>query len=283
MPKTRVHAALAACLLAATALPAQAIIMRHDVDEARYRALAEPYRPVLVLLGINAQNDGAPLLYSGMGTLIAPDWVITAAHAAARIDPHHKLATAKGEHYVFVSGRGYKVARVIIHPQWTGDDDTLHDIALVQLARAVNDPHPACLYDKADEQGQVVTLVGTGYAGNGRDGPVENADGVLRAATVKVDEAAQTRLKWLFRPPGDPATTPLEGISGPGDSGGPALIVTAKGACIAGVSSSQEREIDPTKPDSDNGSGRYGVREVYSRVSAFLPWIRQAMASAPPP
>lgn len=58
-----------ACAVAPPA--AQAIIMRHDVDEARYRDLGETHRGVLVALALPAQ-DGSPLLYNGMGTLIAP-------------------------------------------------------------------------------------------------------------------------------------------------------------------------------------------------------------------
>lgn len=59
--------------------------------------------------------------------------------------------------------------------------------------------------------------------------------------------------------------TPLEGISGPGDSGGPALIETADGLRVAGLSVAS----------SGRPKGRYGALEFYSRVSPQVTWIRE--------
>jgi len=71
---------------------------------------------------------------------------------------------------------------------------------------------------------------------------------------------------------------PLEGISGPGDSGGPTLI----DLCVAGVSSAQRVVIDVDDEGRETGGpGRYGVIEVYTRVSSYLPWIRAATARLP--
>jgi secreted trypsin-like serine protease len=90
----------------------------------------------------------------------------------------------------------------------------------------------------------------------------------------------------MFRKPDDPRTTPLEGISGPGDSGGPAFITVNGKPCIAGVSSNQRIELSgpPPKDGSPGGNGedvqgRYGVTEVYTRVSKYVSWIRQTMSA----
>jgi len=61
----------------------------------------------------------------------------------------------------------------------------------------------------------------------------------------------------------------MEGISGPGDSGGPAFLKYKGQLCIAAVSSSQD--------DGGLGEGRYGVRELYPRVSHYRGWLRQVM------
>jgi secreted trypsin-like serine protease len=63
---------------------------------------------------------------------------------------------------------------------------------------------------------------------------------------------------------------PLEGISGPGDSGGPAFITTPSGLKVAGVSSHQR--------NNDNGEGLYGVQEYYTRTSAHKQWIENIIA-----
>lgn len=272
---------LAVCtfVIAASAASANAIIMRDDVDKSRYRDLGEKYRQVLVQLGLPASTDGAPMLYSGMGTLIAPKWVLTAAHAVAYMKGAKPTAPA-GRFYIFVKGRGYRVAKMIMHPHYRVDG-YVNDVALIKLEQPVREPAPACLYEKSDERDQVVALVGTGIAGDGLKGPGE-PDGALLGATVRVDVAEQGELKWLFRKPGDPRTTPLEGISGPGDSGGPAFIMVSGRPCVVGISSSQR--IETTRAATSNtdpraGEGRYGVTEVYTRVSHYAPWIREILAT----
>jgi secreted trypsin-like serine protease len=270
------------CLAALMALdpsaPANAVIMRHDVDNARYLALGEQHRDVLVELGLPAQSDGAPMLYSGMGTLIAPDWVVTAAHAAKYLLDNPPPNGAP--RYVFIKGRGYAVERIVVHPQYN-EEGYVNDIALIHLTHAITEAAPACLYEGSDEVGQVATLVGTGYQGNGRDGPVAHPDGALRGSTVRVGMANRTELTWKFHAPGERGVTPLEGISGPGDSGGPALLQTRAGFCIAGISSSQRVEVQLDARGqplaNQTGEGHYGVTEVYTRVSRYVSWIRETM------
>ena len=265
-----------ALLLVASALgsAAQAIIMRHDTDRSGYVLLGDRHRETVAMLGLPAQSDGAPMLYSGMGTLIAPDWILTAAHATDCIS-EQSTGRPQGQ-LVFVKGRGYPIARIVTHPEWNAQTYA-NDIALIKLASPVREAKPACLYEGKDEAGRVVTLAGSGYPGNGRDGPGV-PDGALLGATVKVRDAEGSLLRWKFHAPADPDVTPLEGISGPGDSGGPAYLGAS--SCVAGVSSTQSYEVDPTKPATGDPEGRYGAIETYTRVSAFLPWIRKVMVTA---
>ncbi len=238
-------------IASAVAIPAGAIIMRHDVPESRYRDFGEKFRGYIVQLAVPGSKAGAqPNLYNGMGTLIGPHWVITAAHAAARFQPGRPDLLDLQTHDVFVNGRGYRVAKAFVHPRFVppdpkGDDGGLpDDIALLRLETDVKDATIACLYDGADELGKPVVVAGMGVPGIGTSG-VGKPDGALRAATVTVDTVAANVISWIFRPPGDPKSTPLEGISGPGDSGGPAFIERSGQYCVAGISSAQDTKDGP--------------------------------------
>jgi secreted trypsin-like serine protease len=61
----------------------------------------------------------------------------------------------------------------------------------------------------------------------------------------------------------------LEGISGPGDSGGPALIGRNNELYIVGISSNQEGE--------GHKKGTYGVIEYYTRISSYYNWLVKTM------
>jgi secreted trypsin-like serine protease len=173
---------------------------------------------------------------------------------------------------VYVKGRGYRVSEVIVHPGFQLPE-VADDIALVRLEQPVRNPQPVCLYERQDEMGKVVVLVGAGIQGTGLTGPSSDPDGALRGATSTVTGVRDSQIEWEFRSPENGAT-PLEGISGPGDSGGPAYIIADGRTCIAGVSSYQNT--------GDLEEGHYGVVEVYTRVSHYVSWIRDTMASRQP-
>ncbi len=116
-------------------------------------------------------------------------------------------------------------------------------------------------------------VVGAGMRGTGLTGPVED-DGRIRGATNRIDEAAEAWLRFVFDAPDAENATDLEGISGPGDSGGPALLVIDGTASIAGINSGQDDVATGGQP------GRYGVSEYYTRVSSYIPWIEQTMRRA---
>lgn len=241
---------LGGVLLGAPSQVADPIIRRHDRPDSLYLELGRRFTS-LAHLNVPTPQGAA----DGEGTLIAPSWILTAAHVATELDPGHGVT---------VGGRDYTLDSIVLHPAW---NDGPHDLALLRLATAVADVAPARLYRDAAEVGREIVLVGYGDFGTGHTGPVGN-DGLVRGATNRIDDASDLWLKFAFDRPGDPAATALEGVSGPGDSGGPAFLAGSDGEVLLGVSSGQSTR-------AAGGPGRYGVVEYYVRVSRYLDWIER--------
>jgi len=233
-----------------------AIVMRHDRDEKSFIDLAAKF-PATVTFHHSARKH----LLRGMGTLVDPRWVLTAGHVANGLAP--------GDH-AELGGASYEIEAIVQYPDWKGLkrwEDVQRDIALVRLRTAVAEIAPARLYTGNDEAGMTVTFVGMGRHGTGLTGPIAG-DTRMRAATNRVHKVEGTQLVFRFDAPGDLDVTPLEGISGDGDSGGPAYIERDGLVYVIGVSSAQD-----SRPVNKK-LGHYGVLELYPRVSSFEAWIR---------
>lgn len=247
--------------------PALAVVIRHDVPDQKYRIPATEARALV------------DLPHEGHGVLIAPQWVVTVAHATQ----WHPVQE------VMLNERCLKVERLIVHPGYKKLPDELtkgdaapamaflaqsDDIALIKLAEPVRDVLPLVLYEGNDEVGKVMQLLGKGASGNGREG--QDAHGQnrtqLRRAYNTIEKADGRWLTYLFDA-GDNAH-PLEGMSGNGDSGGPVLIEHHGQWQVAGLTSwtYASGPVSAWKP------GKYGVLSHPLRVSRYLPWIRQTMA-----
>jgi hypothetical protein len=248
---------LSILVLVFAATPATPIIFRHDKDPVEFERLAVDYADPLVWVRF---QDSTGLVVAE-GTLVAAQWVLTAAHVVAEMKPGASVS---------YGSENYEVARIFEHPEWTGQIEQLHDIALLKLRRAVANPKPANLYFRDDEKDKEIVLVGRGMTGTGLTGP-KNDDRRLRAATNRVMEVGTKYISFSFDSPDSESCTSLEGISGPGDSGGPALLIEQGRLFVVGVSSAQDDE------STQGREGHYGVREYYTRVSAFTKWIEETM------
>jgi hypothetical protein len=222
-----------------------AVIVRHDRTDDETLKAGAPF----TMVGFVPRGAGC--------TLIAPAWAATAAHVAKSIQPGSLI------HFGDVRA---VVKRTVIHPH--GDEPSAGvppdvDLALIEFTAPVAGITPATLYRSTDEVNQLVHIVGYGDTGNPRSGVIRT-DNRRRAVTNHVSEARPVRLMVRFDEP--PNGTPLEGVGGPGDSGGPALIVKGTAVLLAGVSSG-----------SMGPPGKYGLVDVYTRVSAQAAWIDAVM------
>jgi hypothetical protein len=234
-------------LLFIVSLPVLAIVLRHDVAPEKYAASWSDF-PALTQFYI----DGAH------GALVAPSWIVTAAHTTFCTDPGSTI---------LVGGIKAIVKRRFVHPGHT--PGVSHDFAMLELTVPVTDIPPAKMYVNNNEVGKLVTFIGAGGTGTGIEGQTVNNsenDGVLRKANNTVEDADGPLLTFVFHR-GSQAL-PLEGIGGGGDSGGPAFIKDGSDYIVLGVSS--RGEIGST-------IGKYGNHEYYSRLSFFKDWMSDVM------
>lgn len=246
-------------LLASIATGASAIVIRHDVPDAAYLARESEFPAVFSLYRTKAGHNEC------MATLISAKFAITAAHCAREKSLLAGAAPGGTGYEVTIAGLPSRIDRVIHHPGDGGDGGNRPpDLALLRLVEPVTHVEALPLYRGASEVGQVIVMPGWGGTGTGESG-LGTEDGLFRVAENRVDRAEDRKLAWRFDNPAEGKALTLEGISGPGDSGGPALIRAPGGWHVAGVSSAQ---------DSMGGAeGLYGVDEYFVRVSDFAQWI----------
>lgn len=279
---------LAFCLLAVSTAVG-AVVIRADVDDAKYRVPASAFPALVDMPG------------EGHGVLIAPQWVVTAAHAAP-------MQMQGMEDDVSIGGVARKVKRVITHPGYkkvpdqlikealaSGDLSKVHifldssdDIALIELASPVTDVTPVPLYRGNKEVGMTAELVGKGATGNGTKGQDSQSPHrtVLRHA-FNVIVGDDARYVW-YRFDAPPSALPLEGITGSGDSGGPLLIGDGSSKQLVGLASWSKYPKDHPflrtwKPDRPFVEGLHGEIVNAVRVSSYIQWIEGVMSASANP
>ena len=253
---------------------ASAIVIRDDVDDSKYRVPASDFPALVDMPG------------EGHGVLIAPQWVITAAHAITW-QPEIKQ--------VGINGISRDVERLVIHPGYKKPPQELldqalatwdwtlfrvllsssDDIALLKLAQPVTDVSPVAINRSDDEFGQTIRILGKGATGTGVTGYEFSSSHrtELRHAYNKVTSANGRWLCYIFDKPSD--ALPLEGGSGSGDSGGPILFQAGKDWLLAGLTSWGDPQSAVRTP------GHYGQISCNVRLSHYKDWIESAMSAQP--
>lgn len=262
--------------------------IRDDVNPQQYVALgASPAYSAVGELDVDVFLDGQPAV--GSATLIAPNWVLTAAHV---VEAGHGVR-------FLIGGQTYTASRWVANQKYDGNLIRGYDIALVQLSQPVTNIAAAQIYRGHREFGLTGTFVGVGRTGTGLTGDTTD-DRIKRAGTNVIDGTlrrdSKDRLQLLqkvkrssrtfavdFDQPGNPATnhfgsatpTALEYLISRGDSGGPVFIddpTDSIGEVVAGIHSFGE--ILDERDDSS-----YGDMTGHTRVSAFAKWIDKVTTS----
>jgi hypothetical protein len=267
-------------------MPAVAGTIRHDTDDAEYRAFGgwESLASVGAIIGETSEG-----YYGCSGTAISAHWMLTAAHCvdhAKNIDFY--LRNQQGG-YNACQGSSW-----LAHELFSGENLFAGwDIGLVYFDRPL-EVKPAELYRGNSELGSLGVIAGFGSSGNGLGG-VSSPFGVKRAGLNLISYAFSTEgdgeqlLFGDFDPPQDDNpfgawdffedgyALPFEYSPAFGDSGGGMFIVEDDQLYLAGVSSFI-LDLNGNDIDADYGDGF-----AETRVSSLWGWINKNTASVPEP
>ncbi len=217
------------------------------------------------------------------GTLIAPDWVITAAHCA--FDPRSgaKVPAAAyqvraGSLYKSSGGEVIPVEQVIPHEDYNREFSFANDIALLKLSRSATGIAPVQLEGMAQGSSRAAAVdtasspwarvIGWGYVNS----DTRQTSEALQEAPLPIIENGRCNQSM-----GAEGTGPIDQrrvCAGPseggvdscnGDSGGP-LLVQDRDQRWMQVGIVSYGSVKCGTP------GKYGV---YTRVGAFAPWIER--------
>lgn len=186
--------------------------------------------------------------------VIAPQWVITAAHVVDGTD---------GWMVLLDDGTKKPLKSISIHHGFNGGVGN-SDIAIGRVDGLLDLEFYPALYEDKDEAGKVVSIAGYGLHGTFETGATES-DGKKRAGQNTIDAVSDDSLICSVSG-GTP--TELEFLIGSGDSGGGLFI----GSKLAGVNSFIM--VAGRRPRS-----KYGEESSHSRVSCYKSWIEQEMAA----
>ncbi|XP_070615755.1 chymotrypsin-C-like [Erythrolamprus reginae] len=201
------------------------------------------------------------------GTLLDSHWVLTAAHCISSTQTYRVLLGKQNLKVAEAGQMAVAVEKAIVHEKW--DPDTiLNDIALLKLAVPVkfsDTIQPSCLPSPESLLPQGFPCYITGWGHLWANGPM--SDILQQGLLPIVDQATCTQKDWwgsMVKPSmvcagGDDV---IAGCSS--DSGGPLNCHTGHTWQVHGVVSFGSYKCNTAKRPT-----------VFTRVSAYLPWISQ--------
>ena len=248
--------------------------VEHAFELERYKTLADSPRLVPHIIG---GQPAEPDIFSWQvdlgncgGTLIARDWVLTAAHCVGEGRP----TSVRVGSYELGGGEEIEVSAIHIHPEYS--EGSVHDIALLRLARAAPEalgvvalPDPAT-HNRLAAPGKTATAIGWGHTeSDSRPTHLQQAGLLLEGCAEDYSYRVCTTTLLLT----DFATNVCFG-----DSGGPLLGRDDGRYYQIGISSRVRGQVRAVIACFEGA--------LFTKVVSYLDWISSVTGTAfvePPP
>jgi len=208
------------------------------------------------------------------GTLIAPSWVLTAAHCVVDsqnyITPSDRVTIAHGSYTLYSSKMQiYSAKDIVVHAQYNPDTHD-SDIALIELIQNVSlETFPKIMQEVELQSGQEAWVAGWGI----RSVDSDMLSSLLREATVPLIHSTLCNSSLAYD--GDLTQNMICAgylLGGAdtcvGDSGGPL------------ISSNQDQELLIGVTSWGRGCGEFSHPGIYTKVQNYYTWINEATQQA---
>lgn len=254
-------------MLVLTSLQAQE---RQDRIVGGHDAVSNAWPWVVSLQKAPSEGDSYRDHFCG-GSLIAADWVITAAHCVEGSTPHDLSILAGVSNLRYDQGTAVAVKRIIVHPDYVTDIYT-SDLALLQLAQPLHDtPTINLAAPRVKLTGRQATAVGWGNMKDGTGSqlfPFQMQQVMLPIVSNQAcNEGFEQVQSSLIDPIGNTMLCAGYLAGGKdtcqGDSGGPLMVKLDGHWALAGLTSWGE-----------GCATSYGV---YTRVNHFNSFVQETM------